>query len=205
MSGPRAKLWRELQAREWVTYQRKGAEGVFSLPTNEMACKVGLILSVLANSPVLDVGCGCLPRPAYMCPGLEWHGVDPFDCKTKPEFNRQVGIAEALPYPEASFASVLFATSLDHCLDPSKALLEARRVLRVGGLLFVWYSQRWGPEYEAWLKAARRGPALYKEQHMWAWNDASMNALLVKAGFALGTLHKLDPLKGRLRVAEKRT
>lgn len=42
----------------------------------------------------------------------------------------------ALPFPDASFAVVLFVRVLAHLPDPARALAEARRVLRPGGQ--VW-------------------------------------------------------------------
>ena len=36
------------------------------------------------------------------------------------------------------FDGVLFATSLDHCYNPQRAINEAHRVLKSKGFLFIW-------------------------------------------------------------------
>jgi SAM-dependent methyltransferase len=47
------------------------------------------------------------------------------------------GDATALPYPDASFGSVALLYVLYHLAEPERALEEAHRVLRSGGLLAV--------------------------------------------------------------------
>jgi SAM-dependent methyltransferase len=49
----------------------------------------------------------------------------------------QVGLAEQLPYPDASFDCALMAHSLEHCYEPVRALREAHRVLKPRGELVV--------------------------------------------------------------------
>ena len=48
------------------------------------------------------------------------------------------GLGEYLPFPDASFDRVLFATSLDHMLVPQRAISEAQRVVRPDGRVIVW-------------------------------------------------------------------
>jgi SAM-dependent methyltransferase len=50
--------------------------------------------------------------------------------------------AEALPWPDASFDTVVADSVLEHLDDPARALREWSRVLRPGGRLFVWSPNR---------------------------------------------------------------
>jgi ubiquinone/menaquinone biosynthesis C-methylase UbiE len=63
------------------------------------------------------------------------------------------GFAEFLPWEDAQFDAVLFATSLDHVLSLEKTLDEVCRVLRPGGKCIVWAglipgSARYEPDRE---------------------------------------------------------
>ena len=103
-------------------------------------------------SHVIDIGCG---------PGWYWHGVAsilPKDMhltlvdtsegmvnealirlQTAPieEVSGQTADAVALPFPDASFDLAVMMHMLYHVPDPSRALAEAARVLRPGGLVFT--------------------------------------------------------------------
>jgi SAM-dependent methyltransferase len=49
----------------------------------------------------------------------------------------RVASGEALPWSDGHFEVVAFSNSLHHMPDPAKALAEAKRVLKRGGLLYV--------------------------------------------------------------------
>jgi ubiquinone/menaquinone biosynthesis C-methylase UbiE len=49
----------------------------------------------------------------------------------------RVASAVSLPYPDASFDTVVFSNSLHHMPDPARALAEAARVLVPGGRLYI--------------------------------------------------------------------
>jgi ubiquinone/menaquinone biosynthesis C-methylase UbiE len=53
-----------------------------------------------------------------------------------------VGEAERLPWPSASFDTVVADSLLEHVDDPAAVLREARRVLRPGGALVLWSPNR---------------------------------------------------------------
>jgi SAM-dependent methyltransferase len=85
---------------------------------------------------VLDVGCDDTSIGAALLPAsCTYLGLDPFAADH--ESFRLIGIGEALPIADASLDGVMFNTSLDHILDYVQALLEARRVLRPGGLILL--------------------------------------------------------------------
>ena len=84
----------------------------------------------------LDIGCGDPDiGAALLSTECKYLGIDPF--ANVATSKKLVGAAEDLPFVNACFDSVIFNTSLDHVLDYKLALLEARRVLRPDGLLFI--------------------------------------------------------------------
>jgi SAM-dependent methyltransferase len=90
---------------------------------------------------VLDVGCG----PSETLPSYFSHaneatviGMDPLDSPMTRQFPFISGIGEYLPFRDETFDHISFASSLDHCLDPLRSLVEARRCLKTGGYLALW-------------------------------------------------------------------
>jgi SAM-dependent methyltransferase len=66
-----------------------------------------------------------------------WHSIaDDFPClATPPAFVR--GVAELMPFPDASVDWILSFWSINHLDDPGRALSECARVLRPGGGMLV--------------------------------------------------------------------
>ena len=93
---------------------------------------------------VLDVGCGPQEWPAYYqrSEAVTYIGIDPFADVRRAEFLRFIGLAEFLPFVPNVFEHVLFATTLDHFVDPVLALAEARRVLKHDGAIAVWLGEK---------------------------------------------------------------
>jgi SAM-dependent methyltransferase len=107
-------------------------------------------------TPVLDVGCGDGELANHLPEG-SWVGVDRSRemLARAPQPSVQAD-ATALPFADGSFASLALLYVLYHVAEPRAALLEARRVLRPGGLLAVAVPSRTdSPELAHVLPQAR--------------------------------------------------
>jgi SAM-dependent methyltransferase len=93
-----------------------------------------LCAPLLPDGRVLDLGCGIGHSFALLAP-RESVGVD-----NSPEAlagqDRSTVLADMrdLPFPDASFASVLAVQSIEHVPDPERVLEEVARVLEPGGI-----------------------------------------------------------------------
>lgn len=94
------------------------------------------------SGTVLDVGCGTQRLPTYAnTERCRFVGIDPLPGEPERAFEFVQGVGEYLPFRTDSLDQVLFATSLDHMLVPRLALAEARRVIRPGGAVNVWFGE----------------------------------------------------------------
>ncbi len=100
------------------------------------------------GADVLDIGCGDAGvLIAFAGAGARTAGVEPFQPSVERgavrvrehgvEVDLRHGVAEALPYPDASFDLVLLDNVLEHVRDQARTLAEIRRVLRPSKLLYV--------------------------------------------------------------------
>lgn len=108
-------------------------------------------LELRSGDRLLDVGCGTgalLEALARHPLGIGLAGVDPSSrmleiarAKLAPRagapVDLRIGWAEEIPHEAASFDVVTSCSVFHYCLDPKRALAEARRVLRPGGRLLI--------------------------------------------------------------------
>jgi SAM-dependent methyltransferase len=89
-----------------------------------------------ARGELLDVGCGAAPYRGFFDVTrhvtLDW----PSSLHRR-DFIDVYASAEALPFTDASFDTVLCTEVLEHLRDPRAAIAEAARVLRPGGHLIL--------------------------------------------------------------------
>jgi ubiquinone/menaquinone biosynthesis C-methylase UbiE len=134
-------------------------QAIAGLPLSSNARAASELLSGRGES-ALDIGCGegkFTRGLASFIPHVS--GVDIKDKKIaqaqsaaadagmKVDFRAASG--EDLPYPAGHFDIVIFSNSLHHMPTPAKALREASRVLKGGGLLYVMEPVPAGNYHEA--------------------------------------------------------
>lgn len=91
----------------------------------EVGCGTGVLTRALAGLPGVggvvgvDLAESLVARARELAPGLRFERAD----------------ARSLPFADASFDVVVFDSTLSHVPEPERALAEAFRVLRPGGLL----------------------------------------------------------------------
>jgi ubiquinone/menaquinone biosynthesis C-methylase UbiE len=96
------------------------------------------------TSRMLDVGCGTGFVISLLADTFdEIHGIDPTRAmmdkidRSRGNIVLHEGVAEELPFKDASFDLVTAYSVLHHLADHRPALAEAARVLRPGGVLYV--------------------------------------------------------------------
>jgi SAM-dependent methyltransferase len=130
-------LWEQLQENGAAAYAAEPANNL-SVGDRSDARRFGEFARL--SGRVLDVGCGPQARPSYVpeTSAVQLFGIDPLRGVAEREFAFVRGLAEYLPFADGVFDRVLFATSLDHLLDPERALQESLRVLAPDGRVIVW-------------------------------------------------------------------
>lgn len=183
----------------WEACQDAGARCYATAPLDNcsvlghrMAGEFADFLRPSLRGRVLDVGCGPLPVPSYLLnyPARLLAGVDPLPTPAAfHPFTFVQGVAELLPWPEATFDVVVAATSLDHVLLLDEALAEARRVLHPGGRFVVWITLH--PTAPPWQRpSASPSEDGYHLFHLGPW----LPALIARCGFVL--TREAHPVRG---------
>ncbi|MEO8194455.1 MAG: class I SAM-dependent methyltransferase [Gemmatimonadales bacterium] len=100
------------------------------------------------GASVLDVGCGDAGALiAFAEKGARCAGIECFDASLARgriraadhgvEVDLRKGVAESIPFPDASFDLVMLDNVLEHVGDRPLTLREVKRVLKPGGLLYM--------------------------------------------------------------------
>jgi SAM-dependent methyltransferase len=94
----------------------------------EVGCGTGVLTRVLARWPGVGAVVGVDPAPVFLAKARELAAALP-----NVAFREADG--RALPFGDAGFDGVVFDSTLSHVPGPERALAEAFRVLRPGGVL----------------------------------------------------------------------
>lgn len=180
MPESRLALWKK-SLRDEEELARELPTGVLSYEGHPIAEVVREHLRLHARpGNCLDLGCGSIAKPGYMCDGLDFIGVDPCHGWTEREFDFAQAVGEYLPFKSETFDNVLLATSIDHVIDPHTVMAEVCRVLKPGGKLFIWYTPYPPFRWARWRVVG----GMFDKHHLWGFTRASMKALLRRGGFA---------------------
>jgi ubiquinone/menaquinone biosynthesis C-methylase UbiE len=101
----------------------------------------------LRDKKVVEIGCG---RGAYQDLVVDYTGIDLSD-SVRPFLRKPFiqGSASAIPLPDSVFDAAWTIYVLEHVPEPEAALLEMRRILKPGGLLFLypaWQCRSWAAD-----------------------------------------------------------
>jgi cyclopropane fatty-acyl-phospholipid synthase-like methyltransferase len=161
---------------------------------------------IAADQPghVLDWGCG-LGQLSHL---LKQRGVEVTSLEYEPESTdgeivrselypdvemRMTTEPVTLPYPEASFDTVLSMGVLEHVSHPAGSLDELHRVLRPGGRLYVYKL----PNRRSYLEKVAKRAGLYYHGHMpddTIYTPASARQLVEAHGFRVTELRLANML-----------
>jgi len=138
--APRAfLLWRDLLEFNQQSYSGFPVHSC-SVKGHPSAAMFASFVNEFLRGDVLDIGCGPQPVPLYLqhYPSDHIYGVDPISSPSEHPFHFYRGLAEFLPWNDASFDTVIAATSLDHVLLLDRSMREIHRVMKADGEFLVW-------------------------------------------------------------------
>lgn len=91
----------------------------------------------ITTGTVLDIGCGPGGLRNHFRAGVRYVGLDPLPVAAVSEFPFARGIAEAIPFADATFTDITAISAIDHLKDVAAFCREATRVLVPGGRLHL--------------------------------------------------------------------
>ncbi len=142
-----------LDTAEWKAWEVLQANGVRSYdhdPEHNLAIGERSDFTAFGEfcglaGDVLDVGCGPQAWPSHFnaaSPGTRLVGVDPLVGEQAAHYAQVRGLAEHLPFADDVFDQVVFATTIDHFVDPVAAMREAARVSKPDGVIVVFVGHK---------------------------------------------------------------
>ncbi|MBY0384909.1 class I SAM-dependent methyltransferase [bacterium] len=146
---------KELQDKKWATWnhlQENGVASYLSSPTNNLGVGprqdfMDFMAFCQMNGRILDVGVGPQKNPSHFQYASaeskkEFVGLDPLTGDCPRDFMFVKGLGEFLPFRNNFFDQILFVTSLDHFIDPSAPLREAKRAMKKSGEICIWLGEK---------------------------------------------------------------
>jgi ubiquinone/menaquinone biosynthesis C-methylase UbiE len=97
----------------------------------EVGCGTGAVTRILATWPGVSTAVGVDPSPVFVAKAREL-------ARDIASLTFEIADGRSLPFPAASFETVVFHTTLCHVPEPRIILDEAVRVLRPGGCVAIF-------------------------------------------------------------------
>jgi 2-polyprenyl-3-methyl-5-hydroxy-6-metoxy-1,4-benzoquinol methylase len=136
---------------------------------------------------ILDVGCAAGYFLDVMCDsGFEGWGIEVSaaiarEARTRIGEDRiHIGTLRDHPFEDSSFDLVTLWDVVEHLPDPVSALVQARRLLKPGGLLLL-ETQNVESVFARLMR--RRWQHFKQAEHLWHFSPATVSMLLDRAGF----------------------
>jgi SAM-dependent methyltransferase len=118
--------------------------------------------------------------PGTSCTGVEYSTeLVAFGKESFPELQIIQGDIQSLDFPDNSFNVVIATAVIEHVPDPDKAMCEAKRVLKPGGILILT-----APD-PAWERIATFVGHLKEDQHNEVMNLSQLCDLVKRNGFVV--------------------
>lgn len=146
-----------LAADQKMTY----AEWQYSKGADTIACYKGHFFpeDMFAGKTVLDMGCGAAGKSLYYvslgakkvvgCDIVEHYEREATDFAERLGFSSRFSFvcasADALPFPDKSFDTIIMNDFMEHVSDPVGALREARRLVKEDGRVFINFPPYYHP------------------------------------------------------------
>lgn len=138
------KVWEQLQDNGVTTYENNPANNLGVGPRKDY-----ISFGEFCNYKglVLDIGVGPQEMPTHFeyvrSPNAySFIGLDPLAGQQPRKFPFVQGLGEYLPFRDELFDQVIYATSLDHFINPVETLLDAKRVLKDDGMICIWIGEK---------------------------------------------------------------
>lgn len=211
----------ELEKYYEAKYQQGGYEGGcirFGINISELYHRERhrSALHFLDPSPtdtILDAGCGDGRLAALVAQRCQVvHAIDIAGNSLAPEVRARPNIrfakmnVESLAFPDAQFDQIVSVETLEHVLDPERAIREFHRVLKSGGRLVVTYPTINRTIMQRLHRTLHLGRPLEISEHLTEWSYDEVVSKIEAVGFkfeaAEGLVFDLGAL-GALKLVSK--
>jgi SAM-dependent methyltransferase len=131
--------WKKLFDRGAAEYRASPSVNL-SVEGHAVADQFGRFILRHGRGRLLDIGCGPQSMPSYLIgyPIRQIAACDPLPPESPHPFTFCQAVGEDLPWPDASFDTIVLGTSLDHAINPIDMLGEVARLLVPGGRALIW-------------------------------------------------------------------